>query len=331
MTKRIGILLGLLALSGGLAFATSVSKGNRLRQLQEFPGAVAGSSAVARIWYVDSADGSNGSLGISPTSPLATLAYALTQAESDDTIFLTPGGSETVTSTISVSTARVKIFCPADNLNSGYTITGAGTLDLMTVSAANVTIEGLRFVHTGTTSSTSGILTTAAADQLTVSSCLFSDVAATSSAGGAGVELVDDADYALIEGCTFIDTVSGVLCTTANAATCVSPTVRDCVFYCGMTTGFGIRAEPTGSGAVLGFTIRDCVFLEQDGGGTAATDAWNGTDGTDGASGPILFAVGVDQWVTVNCRAQSIGGTPTFANSTGIPAGAVGVNVNSAP
>jgi hypothetical protein len=58
---------------------------------------------------------------------------------------------------------------PRRTRGAAYTVQGAGTLALMTVTAAGVHVEGLRFAHTGTTASAQGILTTNAADRLTVS------------------------------------------------------------------------------------------------------------------------------------------------------------------
>src|SRR3990167_198192 len=71
------------------------------------------------------------------------------------------------TARATVSLANLRIVCPVKNPQQGYELTGAGTVDLLTVSAADVTIEGLRFTRTaGAGPTTAGLLTTAGAARL---------------------------------------------------------------------------------------------------------------------------------------------------------------------
>jgi hypothetical protein len=210
---------------------------------------------AGRIWYVDSTNGNNGNPGWSAIYPLATLTQALTKAEAGDTIVLAPGGSETVTATLSVAVANLKIICPVANPKAGYTITGAGTLALMTVTAAGVHVEGLAFAHTGTTASAQGILTTNAADRLVVKNCLFDDSAISATWTGAGVEVVNACDDVIVDGCLFLDCQFGVKFTMATGVVCSRPAVKGCTFFVGQSAAFGIASALTGTGAVKGLTV----------------------------------------------------------------------------
>lgn len=279
---------------------------DRLRQASHFGGAVAAASPLGKILYVDSTAGVDGNDGLSEQHPLLTLTRAIALADAGDTIVCIPGGSETVTSTLAMATARVKVVCPVRNAASGFTITGAGTLALMTVSAADCHVEGLKFAHTGATSSTAKILTTNAADRLTVRRCLFDDTAIATTFTGFGVEVVNACDDVLIEDCTFLDCHRGVKFTIATGVTCARPRISGCTFFVGQATAFGICSALTGTGIVQGLVVSRCEFIEANGSGAAATAAWNGTNGTDATRGPIKFEAAVDQFLVTDCRAYTL-------------------------
>ena len=300
---------------------------DRLRQ--EAMAARVGSSPTGKLLFVDSNRGSDGNAGLDELHPLLTLTRAVALADAGDTIVCAPGGSETVTASIAVAVARLKIVCPVKNPRSGFTISGAGTLDLMTVSAADVHVEGLRFAHTGATSSAAGILTTNAADRLTVVRCLFDDSAIVTTFTGFGVEVTNACDDVLIEECTFLDCHRGVLFIMATGVVCARAVIRDCTFFVGVATGFGIASALTGTGAVRGLIVSRCLFIEALGSGAAATDAWDGTDGTNGASGPLYLEAAVDQFLVHDCRASTAAAV-TFANLATVVSGALGELVNNA-
>jgi len=293
-----------------------------IRQAKEYAGAVARANPGGDIFFVDGNNGSDGNDGLSRLHPKATLASAIASAQAGDTIICSPGGSETRTATIAANLARLKIVCPTDNPEAGYTITGAGTVDLMTVSAANVHIEGLRFTRSAAAgSTTAALLTTADADGLTVKGCSFDSSDSTSSWTNYGVELTGAITDVLIDGCVFRDLHRGVL-TAGNGG--LNLTFRDCTFWVGQATAFGIHVNTTTT-AVF---VDRCVFFEADGDGSGATDAWDGTDGTNAASGPILMGANCDRWVSLDCLAYSARDVQ-FGNLHAINAGAAGEHVNS--
>lgn len=257
------------------------------------------------VLFVDSTNGNNGNDGQSKRRPFLTLTYALTKAAAGDTIILNPGGSETVTATLAFSTANVKVICPVANPAAGFTVTGAGTLALATVSAAGVEIEGVKFAHTGATANAQCILTTNAADKLVVKNCLFDDSAIATTFTGTGVDVVNACDDVVVTDCRFLDQKFGVKFTMATGVTCSRPTVRNCTFLIGKSAAFGIVSALTGTGKVQGAVISNCEFLECNGDGAAATTAWDGTNGANATQGPIKFEAAVDQFIVRGCTAYS--------------------------
>lgn len=280
------------------------------------------------VIYVDSVNGVDGNNGLDKAHPLQTLVRALALASAGDTIVLAPGGSETVTATVAVSLAKLKILCPATNPASGYEIRGAGTLALMTVSAADVHVEGLKFVHTGATASAAGILTTADADRLVVKRCRFDDTEITTTWTGIGIQVTNLCHDVLVDGCVFADPMIGVKFTMDTSSIALRPVVKDSVFFVGRATAFGIATALSGSGGVRGLIVQACAFLEANGLGAAATTAWDGTNGANATVGPIKLEAAADQFLITDCKASSIASV-TFANLQAINAGAVGDIVRS--
>lgn len=296
---------------------TAVAKGVQLRQES-----MAGHTG--RLFFVDSSRGSDGNPGTDRIHPLKTLTQALTKAEAGDTIVLAPGGSETVTASLAVAVAQLKIVCDVRNPQAGFTITGAGSLDLMTVSGANVHVEGLRFARSaGAGAATAGLLTTAAADKLTVRRCSFDYSALTSSWTNFGIELTDGLTDVVIEECQFRDCHRGILGVQATGTSAANWRIKDCEFWVGQATAFGIHVSAAGTGKLSGVVIDHCYFVEADGDGTSATDVWDGSDNTDANSGPISFGSAVDQYLIANCRAYTAL-AQAFDTLNAIDAGAAG-------
>jgi len=312
----------------GGATGADLSQRHRLEQAQSYGGAVADANPLGDILYVDSANGNDGNAGEGREHPVATLARALAMASAGDTIILAPGGSETVTATLAVSAARLKIVCPVGNADTGYTISGAGTLDLMTVSAADVHVSGLKFAHTGATADASCILTTAAADRLRVQNCSFDDSAVVTTFTGAGVEITNSCNAVEIVGCRFKDMHRSVLFVTATGNAQIDSRIQNCTFWVGRATAFAILSAPAGTGTVCGMQVIVCTFIEANGDGAAATDAWDGSDGTNAASGPISLGAAVDQYLVADCVAYTALGR-SFTKIQAINAGAAGSLVNN--
>lgn len=282
-----------------------------------------GANPLGDLIYVDSANGNDGNNGESKMHAVQTLTRALALAEAGDTIILNKGGSETVTASLAVSLARVKIICPVDNPEQGFTVQGAGTLNLMTVSAADVHIEGVKFVHTGTTSSAAGILTTAAADRLVVKGCLFDDSAIATTFTGLGLSIIDAVNAFVVEGCIFKDIKFGVKFTIATGISQVGSLIKGNTFFIGKAAAFGIATALTGTGAVKAARILENIFIEANGDGSAATTAWDGTDNTNATQGPIKLEAAADQYLIAGNIAYTALGT-AFDVINAIAAGAVG-------
>ena len=304
-----------------LLLAADLPRQVQIEQSHNFVGALAAADPVGDIYFVDATNGNDGYGGESKIHPVQTLTRALALAGDGDTIILAPGGSETLTTGLTVSEARLRIVCPTLNPDSGFTLTGAGTLNLITVSGADVDIRGIKLVHTGATADQAGILTTAAADRLHVENCVFDDSAIVTTFTGAGVEITDDCDDVEIVNCRFKDLHRSILFATAGGKAQIDSRISGCVFWVGQATAFGIHASPTGT--VRGMEVRECLFRELDGDGSTATDAWDGTDGTNATSGPILFGANTDQYTISGCYAETAL-TSTFDNLNAINAGAVG-------
>ncbi len=130
--------------------------------LQNLEGA--GLLTFGTIFYVHSGTGSDtANDGRRPEQPYATIATAIGSATANkgDVILVMPGHAETVTSSITVNKAGVKIMGLGDGLVRP-SITGNGTIDAINVTAANVTIENIQFPAPSTTAQTADINVAAA-------------------------------------------------------------------------------------------------------------------------------------------------------------------------
>lgn len=124
--------------------------GRRIRQIhhERFSDMLADSlrrvHKSSKVIYVDSNTGSDNYNGLRIESPVATLAQAisLATAAQGDQIFILPNHAETVTAAISASKADVAIK-GFELGNKRPVITVNGAVDLMDISAAGVSVEGL--------------------------------------------------------------------------------------------------------------------------------------------------------------------------------------------
>ena len=282
------------------------------------------------VYYVNSTSGNAGNDGLSRQHPVISIARAFALAAAGDTIVCEPGGSESVSASIAIDKPGVAIVCPVKIAQQGYEVTGLGSLDLMTISAADVRIEGLRFTRTaGAGGATAGILTTAAADRLHVKACAFDYTALSSAWTNFGVEITNDCDDVTIEGCSFLDCHRGVVFDTATGTDCKRSRVLGCTFFVGQSTAFGWLAAPAGTGTVAGAVIKDCLFVEADGSGAVATDTWDGSDNTDATIGPISASAAVDQLLVTDCRAHTAL-AQSFNTLSAVNAGAASTFANNA-
>lgn len=107
------------------------------------------------VYWVDSSSGGNkGSFAF----PFQTLQAGLDACTADngDIVLIKPGHVETLTAQIDADTAGVKIIGLGDG-NLRPTLTGNGTIDVIDVSADDVTIENIIFAVPSTDAQTSDI------------------------------------------------------------------------------------------------------------------------------------------------------------------------------
>lgn len=200
------------------------------------------------VFFVHSGTGSNGNDGLSPGAPLATMAYAigLCSANKGDLIIVMPGHAETISAAggITVNKAGVSIIGLGNGTNRP-TISFSATAATFAISAANVTIANLRVTstvdevvkmfhvtaayctldniehfETATFQTIQFLLTTAAADYLTVQNC-YHYQATAAAAAQLWIQLVG-VDNARILNNTFILALqNGATCAVINATTAV--------------------------------------------------------------------------------------------------------------
>ena len=157
---------------------------------------------IGNVWYVLSGAGTDaggGSRGLSPEAPLATIDYAvgLCVANNDDVIVVLPGHAETLSAAgaITVDVAGVTILGMGSRSNRP-TLSFAHTAATFAISAANVTVKNLRvtatvdeavklfhvtaagctidgvdYFETTSAQALQFLLTTNAADHLTIQNC----------------------------------------------------------------------------------------------------------------------------------------------------------------
>lgn len=174
-----------------------------LQGLYLFPG------VVGNLFYVSSVTGSSTGPGWAPENAYATLAQAVTAATASngDVIILLPGHVETIAAAgltiskagltiIGLGTGSVRPTYTWSATDSVLTISGANTtihnirttvsidevVSMILVSAAGVTLDKVDFVDAGATQAIQWLLTTNAADQLTIQNCYHVQTSAAASA-----------------------------------------------------------------------------------------------------------------------------------------------------
>lgn len=185
-------------------------------------------STTGNYWFVSSTSGSDGNLGKSPTLPFATIAQARTAATASngDVIIVMPGHAESVTGAAGIALSKAGISIVGLGTGSSRpTITfSTATNATITISAANVSIDNFVFLQTfdaivspfvisaanctlsnnyfqtatATAQVTQEILTTAAADNLTIRGNRFvgtvdaGNTAAITLVGGDNAQIIDN-------------------------------------------------------------------------------------------------------------------------------------------
>ena len=115
-------------------------------------GPTVGINATGDVFYVGSTWGhdSPGNYGETPDQPFATIDFAIGQCTADhgDVIYVHSYHAETVTAAITADVAGISIIGITNGRNMP-TITTATAIDMLTVTAADVTIANLKFSSPG--------------------------------------------------------------------------------------------------------------------------------------------------------------------------------------
>ena len=195
----------------------------------------AGLLTFGNIFYVDSVTGSNSDTGTSPVTAVATIDYAigLCTANNGDVILVLQGHAETVTAAITCDVAGVTIIGLGEG-NQRPVITGSGTIDAITVTAAGVVLENLRFAAPAVDAQTAHVNVAAAG-------CVLRDLKMIGSAGSENVvdmiTIATGGDDCLIEGVRMynvtVDCVSGIDIEAAIARA----EIRNCLIEGAFSTG----------------------------------------------------------------------------------------------
>jgi hypothetical protein len=196
----------------------------------------AGLLTFGNIFYVNSVSGANTSNnGKSPTEAFATIDYAIGQctANNGDVILVMPGHAETVTAAITADVAGITIL----GLGAGDQrplITPNGAIDAMTLTAAGVVVENLRFAAPLTDAQTADI-------NIAAAGCVVRNTYHVGSVGSANkvdiITVTAGGNNALIDGVVIrnvtVDCVDGILL--EGAANAVE--IRNCDIQGAFSTG----------------------------------------------------------------------------------------------
>lgn len=282
------------------------------------------SVSTGERFYVHSGTGTNSAgYGKSPDSPLATLDYAigLCTAAKNDIIYLMPGHAETLSgaAAIAADVAGVSIIGLGNGHNrptftwgatdASWTVSGANVtirnirttvsvdevVSMFAVSAAGVTLDGVDFFETASAQAIQFLLTTNAADYLTIKNCFHHQITAAGSAQK-WIQLVGT-DCTRIVGNTFMLTANA---STGSHAISGSTAVVNCeiannrILFLGATITIVINLVTGSSGIIAdnrlasGTSVATAAAITGDG-CYMFNNLW-----TDTAAASGLLAPGVD-------------------------------------
>lgn len=174
------------------------------------------------VQWLDTINGNDANAGSLPELPVKTLAQAVTNSAANGVIVIGAGSSESLSSSQALSVAGLSIFgCGTGSSRPRYTCTG--TVDMWSVGATGVWIEGIYF-PASTAVATSRIK--ANNDSLTVKDCYFECGAndttrALSFSGG---------NACVADGCSFVVTASRPAIGLQVVNSITDATIVDCVF-----------------------------------------------------------------------------------------------------
>lgn len=213
----------------------------------------------ANVFFVDSGGGSDNADGTDPSTPFATIDYAIGRctANNGDTIHVLPGHSETVTTAITMDVAGVTIWGWGQG-RSRPAVTTSGAIDGITVTAANCHIHNLRVI--GAASATA-LLNLAAAD-FRCTRCVFEHGAAPTEA----VTIASGANRFYFEDCLFLGTANGpdsAFFFEVGSSSISEWSVKRCEFNY-LPNGLDRAVFVASTDAAPGGRIQDCLVLGLD-------------------------------------------------------------------
>ena len=208
-------------------------------------------------YYVSTSTGNNVNNGTSPSTPWATLTYALsgsTAVTSGDTIYVAPGVyRENVVVALTSPTSNLKIIGSTDG--SLFTTIPVGYVRITSASSDNGSFSGQTL--TGTSK-----------NYIWLENLLFEG----------SVQLLTSANMTFTN-CSFY----GPVYITSPSGLASNATVSKCIFvYQGVPTGQGysLRIDGTGVSVASGNTIKSCIFYHYGGNSTAGFVLFTGNTGT---------------------------------------------------
>jgi len=206
---------------------------------------------TGNVFYVSSTSATksdSAGSGLAPETPFATLDYAIGRctASNGDVIYLMPGHAETIASAgaIALDVAGVSVIGLGNGANrptftwsttgSTFTISAASCsvenirctssvdelVSMFVVSAAGVTLDTVNVFETTSAQIIQFLLTTAAADQLTIRNCRHRQTTAAGSAQ-LWIELVGTDDTVIENNDFYLTLFNGATTATINGSTAV--------------------------------------------------------------------------------------------------------------
>lgn len=276
---------------------------------------------TGNVWFVH--HGGTAAGGYTADGPVTTIDGAINLAAANDTIFVLPGHAETITgaAAIAADVAGISIIGLGNGTTRPTITYGTNTTATAVVSAANVTIKGLRFVNNidslavfltvsennctiencdfigaSTKEVLNAIGITTTYDDTTIRGCKFiqpTDPAGTNGNAGTGCIYLVDSENVLIENCEFRgcwETAFVHNKTTAAA----NLWIRNCYGYGSTLTAdavpFVLVSTATGAAADCRFVNpNEAALTEATFSGTFGAGFWNFNTlfGNDGGMGQL--------------------------------------------
>lgn len=191
--------------------------------------------STGTVYFVSSATGSNDNNGTDVSTPKATIAGAQSAATASkgDVVVILPGHTETLTSVLTLSKAGVN-YIGLGQGNLRPTITGNGTIDAISITGANITLQNINFAAPETDDQTAHVNVAAAGATLRGLRMIGSQ---TSKNVTDMITVASGADDLLVEGCVAYNTVVDCVSWLSLEAAVARATIRGNVVMGQFSTG----------------------------------------------------------------------------------------------